>query len=163
MSGAAELEGIEIVLHELVREIPPGKDRVLITVSGRNRATSSGMACATNCSPSRQICTGQSIFMRKPYDEHTRQASGFWAIWGRNEIPSRAIDNNVFPASCTYVMRSFIIVPRGIVLADANVDDPVAVAEVNLDQQIFQPWLGDMKYRTWKERRPDIPVEPETD
>jgi len=23
---------------------------------------------------------------------------------------------------------------------------------------LVQPWLGDMKARTWKERRPDIPV-----
>lgn len=82
-------------------------------------------------------------------------------IWGGNEIlaRARAIENHLFLVSSTYDMRSFVIDPTGAVLAEATGDDPIAVAEINLDQQILQPWLGDMKYRTWKERRPDIPVE----
>jgi predicted amidohydrolase len=86
-------------------------------------------------------------------------------IWGGNEIlaRARAIENHVFLVSSTYDMRSFIVDPAGAILAEATADDPVAVAEIDLDRQIFQPWLGDMKYRTWKERRPDIPVELTTD
>jgi hypothetical protein len=35
---------------------------------------------------------------------------------------------------------------------------PIATAAINLDRKILQPLLGDMKTRTWKERRPDIPL-----
>ena len=55
-------------------------------------------------------------------------------------------------------MKTFIVDPAGTVLAEANAGAPVAVAEINLDKKILQPWLGDMKTRTWKERRPDIPL-----
>ena len=53
-------------------------------------------------------------------------------------------------------MKTFIVDRAGTVLEEANAGAPVAVAEVNLDRKILQPWLGDMKARTWKERRPDI-------
>lgn len=49
--------------------------------------------------------------------------------------------------------------PTGSALAEATPEHPVAVADLRLDRKIVQPWLGDMKTRTWKERRPDIPVE----
>lgn len=83
-------------------------------------------------------------------------------IWGGSEVlaRARAIENHVFLVSSTYDMRSFVIDPTGAVLAEATNQDPIAVIGINLDQQMLQPWLGDMKYRTWKERRPDIPVEP---
>ena len=29
---------------------------------------------------------------------------------------------------------------------------------IDLGRKIVQPWLGDMKVRTWRERRPDIPL-----
>ncbi len=85
-------------------------------------------------------------------------------IWGGNEIlaRARAIENHVFLVSSSYDMQSFVVDPAGAILAEATAEHPVAVTEINLDQQILQPWLGDMKYRTWKERRSDIPVEPET-
>jgi predicted amidohydrolase len=56
-------------------------------------------------------------------------------------------------------MRSFIVDPTGAILAEATKDQPVASAELDLDRVIQQPWLGDMKTRTWKERRPDLPIE----
>jgi predicted amidohydrolase len=56
-------------------------------------------------------------------------------------------------------MRSFVIDPLEEILSEATDDDPITVAEVDLDHQYFQNWLGNMKHRTWKERRPDIPVE----
>ena len=56
-------------------------------------------------------------------------------------------------------MRSFIVDPTGQVLAEATKDQPIAAATLHLDRRIQQPWLGDMKTRTWKERRPDIPVQ----
>jgi predicted amidohydrolase len=82
-------------------------------------------------------------------------------IWGGSEVlaRARAIENHVFLVSSTYDMRSFVVDPTGAVLAEATDKSPIATAELQLDQQFLQPWLGDMKHRTWKERRADIPVE----
>lgn len=54
-------------------------------------------------------------------------------------------------------MKTFIVDPTGAVLAEAKAGTPIAAAELHLDRKIVQPWLGDMKTRTWRERRPDIP------
>ncbi len=82
-------------------------------------------------------------------------------IWGGSEVlaRARAIENHVFLVTSSYDMKTFIVDPTGGVLAEATKDDPVALADLHLDRKIVQPWLGDMKTRTWKERRPDIPVE----
>ncbi len=82
-------------------------------------------------------------------------------IWGGSDLltRARAKENHVFLVSSGYDMRSFIVDPTGAVIAEATDTHPIAVAEVHLDQQLFQPWLGDMSDRTWKERRPDIPIE----
>jgi predicted amidohydrolase len=82
-------------------------------------------------------------------------------IWGGNETlaKARAIENHVFLLSSSYDMKTFIVDPTGSVLAEATAEQPVAFAELPLDRKYYQPWLGDMKHRTWKERRPDIPVD----
>ena len=82
-------------------------------------------------------------------------------IWGGSEVlaRARAIENSLFLVSATYDMRSFIVDPAGQVLAEATKEQPLASAELRLDRTIHQPWLGNMKTRTWKERRPDIPIE----
>ena len=79
-------------------------------------------------------------------------------IWGGSDVltRARAIENHVFLVSSSYSMRSFVIDPTGEIIAEATDDNPISLAEVNLDQQYFQEWLGNMKHRTWKERRPDI-------
>src|SRR2546421_2126432 len=79
-------------------------------------------------------------------------------IWGGNEIlaKARAIENHAFLISSSYDMKTFIVAPDGEVLAEASQNKPVAVAGLHLDRKIIQPWLGDMKPRTWKERRPAI-------
>ena len=81
-------------------------------------------------------------------------------IWGGSEVlaRARAIENCVYLVSSSYDMKTFIVDPTGAVLAEAGKDQPVASAELHLDRKFWQPWLGDMKTRTWKERRPDIPV-----
>lgn len=81
-------------------------------------------------------------------------------IWGGSEIltKARAIENQVFLVSSSYDMKTFIVDPEGKVLAEANAKQPIAAADLYLDRKILQPWLGDMKTRTWKERRPDIPI-----
>lgn len=83
-------------------------------------------------------------------------------IWGGNETlaKARAIENHVFLVSSSYDMKTFIVDPVGTVLAEANESQPIAFAELPLDKKYYQPWLGDMKHRTWKERRPDIAVDP---
>jgi predicted amidohydrolase len=83
-------------------------------------------------------------------------------IWGGSDLlaRARAIENHVFLVSSSYDMRTFIVDPAGSVLSEATADSPFAAADLRLDSKIYQPWLGDMKNRTWKERRPDIPVEP---
>jgi predicted amidohydrolase len=81
-------------------------------------------------------------------------------IWGGNEVlvKARAIENHVYLATSSYDMKTFIVDPTGAVLAEAGTQRPVASIEVHLDRKLLQPWLGDMKARTWKERRPDITV-----
>jgi predicted amidohydrolase len=82
-------------------------------------------------------------------------------IWGGNETlaKARAIENHVFLVSSSYDMKTFVVDPEGKVLAEATKDQPVAMAEMHLDKEIFQVWLGDMKARTWRERRPDLPID----
>jgi predicted amidohydrolase len=82
-------------------------------------------------------------------------------IWGGNETlaKARAIENHVFLVSSSYDMKTFIVDPTGKVLAEATHEQPLASATLHLDQKIYQPWLGDMKNRTWRERRPDIRLE----
>jgi len=83
-------------------------------------------------------------------------------IWGGSEVlaRARAIENHVFLVTSSYDMKTFVVDPKGDVLAEATGDHPIAAAELHMDQPILQPWLGNMKIRTWKERRPDIPVAP---
>jgi predicted amidohydrolase len=82
-------------------------------------------------------------------------------IWGGSEIlaQARAIENDVFLIASSYDMKTCVIDPTGRFLAVATPEHPAALAEISVDRPIIQPWLGDMKERTWKERRPDIPVE----
>ena len=81
-------------------------------------------------------------------------------IAGGSEIlaKARAIENHVFLISSSYDMKSFLLDPTGQVLAEATDATPFAQAELCLDAQIIQPWLGDMKPRAWRECRPDVPV-----
>jgi predicted amidohydrolase len=81
-------------------------------------------------------------------------------IWGGSDVlaRARAIENHVFLISSSYDMKTFIVDPAGTILAEADEKAPIAAASINLDRKILQPWLGDMKTRTWKERRPDIPL-----
>jgi predicted amidohydrolase len=81
-------------------------------------------------------------------------------IWGGSEVlaRARAIENCVFLVSSSYDMKTYIVDPAGQVLVEATKAQPVVTAELHLDRAIYQPWIGDMKTRTWKERRADLPV-----
>lgn len=82
-------------------------------------------------------------------------------IWGGSEVlaRARAIENHVWMLTSSYDMKTFIVDPTGEVLAEADKTRPVATVEIDLNREMIQKWLGNMKARTWKERRPDIPVE----
>jgi predicted amidohydrolase len=81
-------------------------------------------------------------------------------IWGGSDIlaRARAMENHAFLITSSYDMKTFIVDPKGDVLAEATAERPVAAAELQLDAEIIQPWLGNMKARTWLERRSDLPV-----
>ena len=80
-------------------------------------------------------------------------------IWGGNEtlLRARAIENHAFIVSASYDMKSCVVAPNGDILTEATTAAPVATTDVYLDRKIYQPWLGDMSTRTWKERRGDLP------
>lgn len=80
-------------------------------------------------------------------------------IWGGSEtlLQARAIENHAFVVSAGYNIKSCVVAPDGKILAEANQDAPVVTTALNLDAKIYQPWLGDMRTRTWKERRGDLP------
>ena len=79
-------------------------------------------------------------------------------IWGGSDtlLRARAIENHAFIVSSSYDLMSWIVAPDGKILAEANKTAPVATAEIHLDRKIYQPWLGDMSTRTWKERRGEL-------
>jgi len=81
-------------------------------------------------------------------------------IWGGNETlaRARAIENHIFLITSSYDMKTFIVDPTGKILSEATAARPLAITALNLDEPLFEPWLGDMKNRIWKERRPDIAV-----
>lgn len=81
-------------------------------------------------------------------------------IWGGAEVlaRARAVENCVVLVSSSYDMKTYVVDPSGKVLAEAEQDGTVAVAELRLDRPIFQPWVGDLRRRTWKERRGDVPA-----
>jgi predicted amidohydrolase len=80
-------------------------------------------------------------------------------IWGGSEtlLRARAIENHAFVVSSSYDMKSCVVAPDGEILIEATKASPVVTTEVHLDRKIYQPWLGDMSTRTWKERRGDLP------
>jgi predicted amidohydrolase len=74
-------------------------------------------------------------------------------IWGGNITltQARAIENQVYLVTSTYNMKSAIFDLEGNVLEEATENNPVVVAEVDLDQQMLWPWLGDFKNRIPRE------------
>lgn len=80
-------------------------------------------------------------------------------IWGGSEtlLRARAIENSAFVVSSGYDIKSCVVAPDGKILGEASIESPAVTVALNLDQKIYQPWLGDMRTRTWKERRGELP------
>ena len=81
-------------------------------------------------------------------------------IWGGSEtlLRARAIENHAFVVSSGYNIKSCVVAPDGEIIAEATRQAPAVTVAINLDAKIYQPWLGDMRTRTWKERRGDLPT-----
>jgi predicted amidohydrolase len=80
----------------------------------------------------------------------------FLPIWGGNLTltKARAIENQVYVVSSSYDMISAVFDQEGEVMKEATKDEPVAVADVDLNKQKLWPWLGDFKNRIPSEMPP---------
>jgi len=80
----------------------------------------------------------------------------FLPIWGGNAdlIKARPIENQVYLVASSYDARTAIYDRTGAILAEANEQQPIAVAEVDLAQPTLWPWLGDYRARIPREGPP---------
>ena len=80
----------------------------------------------------------------------------FLPIWGGdvNLAKARAIENQVYLVSSTYDMITAVFDPEGGVMRQATKDNPVVVAEIDLNKQKLLPWIGDLKSRIFREIPP---------
>jgi len=77
----------------------------------------------------------------------------FVPIWGGNLtlVRARAIENQVYLVTSSYGMQSGVFDLEGNLIAEANDDEAVAVIEVDLNEQKFWRWLGELKNRIPRE------------
>jgi predicted amidohydrolase len=81
----------------------------------------------------------------------------FMPIWGGdlNLTKARAIENQVYLVSSTYDMITAVFDQEGKVMKEATNDDPVIVADIDLNKQKLWPWIGDLKSRIFREIPPE--------
>jgi predicted amidohydrolase len=74
-------------------------------------------------------------------------------IWGGNETlaRARAIENQLYLVASGYDFRTAIYDRAGQPLATADKDLSVIVTEVDLNERLLWPWLGDWRSRIWRE------------
>jgi predicted amidohydrolase len=74
-------------------------------------------------------------------------------IWGGNETlaRARAIENQLYVVASGYDFRTRIYGKDGKPLATAAKDPEVLVTEVDLNDRLLWPWLGDWRARIWRE------------
>jgi predicted amidohydrolase len=84
-------------------------------------------------------------------------------IWDGHEtlITARAIENQVFLVASSYGSPTQILDPNGEQLALAPEVGTAAIAAIDLNKRYIDPWLGDMKARSVKEYRGDVPIQPD--
>ncbi len=77
----------------------------------------------------------------------------FMPIWGGNITlaQARAIENQVYLVSSGYDMKSAIFDMTGQIMEEATVNNPVAISEIDLNEQILWPWLGNLRNRIFRE------------
>jgi predicted amidohydrolase len=77
----------------------------------------------------------------------------FMPIWGGNETlaQARAIENQVHLVASGYDFPTTIYDRKGSVLAQEKEKSGVIVSEVDLNERVMWPWLGDWRSRIWRE------------
>ena len=78
----------------------------------------------------------------------------FMPIWGGNLTlaSARAIENQVWLVSSSYNMKTGVFNLAGELVVEAGEQDPVALVQVDLNQHLYWPWLGDLKNRIPREK-----------
>ena len=74
-------------------------------------------------------------------------------IWGGNETlaRARAIENQLYLVASGYDFRTAIYDKAGQPLVEGSKSPSVIVAEVDLNDRMLWPWLGDWRARIWRE------------
>ena len=82
----------------------------------------------------------------------------FMPIWGGNInlARARAIENQVYLVSSTYSMKTGVFDLEGELIAEGTDENPVAIVEVDLNEQKLWPFLGEFKNRISRERPPNF-------
>ncbi len=77
-------------------------------------------------------------------------------IWGGNEIlaQARAIENQIYLVASGYDFKTTIYGKAGESLASTTDDPAVVTAQVDLNERLMWPWLGDWRARIWREAPP---------
>lgn len=105
---------------------------------------------------------GMMICWDVSYPEVARELSArgaeviFLPIWGGNETlaRARAIENQVYLVASGYDFRTAIYDKAGEAAAKASEKSEVIHAEVDLNDRLLWPWLGDWRSRIWREGPP---------
>jgi predicted amidohydrolase len=74
-------------------------------------------------------------------------------IWGGHEVlaRARAIENQLYLVASGYDFTTAIYSKSGEPLATTRTDPGVIVSEVDLNERLLWPWLGDWRARIWRE------------
>ena len=77
----------------------------------------------------------------------------FMPIWGGDLTLSkaRAIENQVYLVSSTYDMKTAVFDKRGNIVVEGTANNPLAIAEIDLNHRELWPWLGEFKNRIRRE------------
>ena len=105
---------------------------------------------------------GMMICWDVSYPEVARELSArgaemiFLPIWGGNETlaKARAIENQVYLVASGYDFRTAIYDKAGAELAKAPDASAVIYTDVDLNDRMLWPWLGDWRSRIWREGPP---------
>jgi predicted amidohydrolase len=80
----------------------------------------------------------------------------FLPIWGGNETlaRARAIENQIYLVASGYDFTSAVYNKAGDAVTKAERDPAVIVTEIDLNDRLLWPWLGDWRSRIWREGPP---------
>ena len=77
----------------------------------------------------------------------------FMPIWGGNETlaRARAIENQIYLVASGYDFKTAVFDKAGHSLVEATADPSVILTEVDLNERLLWPWLGEWRARIWRE------------